>query len=117
MTGFPYREQPCANCPWRRDSPVGEFPPERYEALRETAGRPGGEVPIGAPVFACHKSSEDNTMACAGWLAVCGYEHLGIRYNLAIGRLPASALTAGPGWPPLFGSYEELAERNGAVDG
>jgi hypothetical protein len=111
---FPHCVRPCANCPWRKDSPAGEFPPERYEALRTTAGRPGDEAGFGAPIFACHKTEAGRDRACAGWLAVAGVEHLGIRLAVVLGRLPASALRPADDWPELFASYEEMAERNGA---
>lgn len=105
-----HRKFPCNECPWRRDTPPGKFPAHRYEALRNTMGAPGAEAPLGAPMFACHKSDEGATQACAGWLAVAGIDHLGVRYNIAIKRLPASALTPGEGWPALFDSYDEMAE-------
>jgi hypothetical protein len=116
MPEFPHRDTPCANCPVRRDSPAGEFPPERYVALRATAGTAGNEVGLNAPIFACHKSSDGNPMACAGWLAQFGYEHLGIRLAVATGRLPAESLQPRPGWPPLFDTYDEMAARNGVCE-
>lgn len=111
---LPHRAAPCANCPWRRDSPPGEFPPERYAALADTAGRPGAEAPIGGPLFACHKSTEGHDRACAGWLARCGHNHLGIRLAIIQGLLPGEVTWAPPpSWPPLFNSYAEMAARNG----
>ena len=109
MSGFPYRRYPCAECPFRRDVKPGQFPACRYEALRETAGKPGAEAGFSAPVFACHKTREGREEACAGWLAVAGYGHLGIRLAVAMRRLPGSALEPGEGWPDLFGSYDEMA--------
>lgn len=44
MPGFLYRSFPCAECPWRRDVPPGQFTAERFEALRVSAGAPGAEV-------------------------------------------------------------------------
>lgn len=108
-----HRNRPCANCPWRRDSPAGEFPPERYEALRATSGRAGAEAGMTAPIFACHKSTPGHDRACAGWLAQVGGEHLGIRYAVITGRISAEALTPGTDWPELFDSYDEMAARNG----
>ncbi|QIV79781.1 hypothetical protein EXE63_00765 (plasmid) [Mycolicibacterium frederiksbergense] len=105
--------RPCANCPWRRDSPAGEFPAERYDALRTTAGAPGHEAALGAPIFACHKSEPGRDRACAGWLAIAGINHLGVRLAVALGRLPAEVLRPGGEWPDLFDSYEEMAARNG----
>lgn len=113
---LPHREAPCANCPWRRDSPPGEFPAERYAALANTAGGPGAEAGLTAPVFACHKSSEEHPRACAGWLARCGRDHLGIRLAVVSGRLPGEVTwDPPPDWPPLFESYREMAARNGVT--
>ncbi|OWL95614.1 hypothetical protein B7435_30205 [Mycolicibacterium peregrinum] len=104
--------RPCANCPWRTDSPAGEFSAERYEALRATAGSPGREAGLDAPIFACHKSEPGRDRACAGWLAVAGVDHLGIRLAVALGRLPSTVFQPGGDWPELFSSYDEMAERN-----
>lgn len=110
---LPHCVRPCGNCPFRRDSPAGEFPAERYEALRVTAGARGHEAGLGAPIFACHKSEPGRDRACAGWLAVVGIDHLGVRLAVALGRLPAGVLRPGGDWPDLFGSYDEMVERNG----
>lgn len=81
--------------------------------LRATAGAPGREAALRAPIFACHKSEPGRDRACAGWLAVAGINHLGIRVAVALGRLPASRLRPAEDWPDLFDSYEEMADRNG----
>lgn len=95
MSELQHCVRPCWNCPWRRDSVAGEFPAERYKALRATAGSPGAEAGFGAPMFACHKSEPGRDRACAGWLARSGTDHLGVRLAVALGRLPASALQPG----------------------
>ena len=106
---LPHRRYPCRECPFRRDTEPGQFPACRYQALQDTAGRPGHEAPLGAPLFACHKSPDGREEACAGWLAVAGYDHLGVRLAVAMGRLPGAALMPGEDWPELFGSYVETA--------
>jgi len=113
MKGLPHAQRPCTECPWRRDQPPGRFSPERYETLRDTAGTPGREVGFQAPVFACHKSTEGHDLVCAGWLAVVGCEHLGIRLAVAMGRLDPETLSIREGWPELYASYDELARVNG----
>ena len=110
LDGLPHRRYPCAECPFRRDTEPGQFPACRYEALEQTAGRPGAEAPLGAPLFACHKSTEGRDEACAGWLAVVGYDHIGVRIAVAFGELPADALEPGDDWPELFSTYDEMAE-------
>ena len=111
MNLLPHRRWPCQECPFRRDTKPGQFPACRYEALKATAGAPGREVSLSAPIFACHKSPEGREEACAGWLAVCGIEHLGVRMAAITGRLEPADLRPGDGWPELFATYEEMAER------
>lgn len=110
--------RPCAECPWRLDVAPGQFPPERYEALLETRGRredefTGYDAPIDAPWFACHKAREGEEFHCAGWLAVEGSSHIGVRLAVVSGRLAPEALAPGADWPELFASYDELLERHG----
>lgn len=107
------RPKPCANCPWVRSTEPGEFTEERYECLRVTTGTPGAEAPIGAAMFACHKSAEGKEMPCAGWLAAVGYESLTVRVLAAKGEIPAEALKPGDDWPDLFENYDEMAEVMG----
>lgn len=114
MTELRYAVRPCSECPWRTDQPPGRFPACRYEALRDTSAR-GGSAPLGAPMFACHKSAEGRDIACAGWLAIEGANHVGVRLAVVQGRLDPDALTPGSGWPDLHESYTALAEANGAV--
>lgn len=111
---LPRRRHPCRECPFRRDTEPGMFPACRYEALAETAGERGAEAPLGAPFFACHKSPEGREEVCAGWLAVCGAEHLGVRVAVLAGRLEPEGLQPGEGWPGLFGSYREMAATQAA---
>ena len=110
----PRRRAPCRECPWRLDAEPGQFPAERYEALRDTSGERGREAPLGAPMFACHKSPCGAEMACAGWLAVEGGDHLGVRLAVIAGRLDPAALAPGADWPALHRSYGEMAAVNGA---
>lgn len=99
--------RPCTECPWRVDVEPGQFPPERYEELRRTTGRPGAEVGWDAPRFACHKSPDGREFECAGWLAAVGYEHLGVRISLARGTVDPEAMTPGSDWPELHKSYDD----------
>jgi len=101
-------------CPFRLDAEPDEFPAARYEQLAETAGGPGAEVPIGGPVFACHHTSDGAPVACAGWLAVCGVDHLGVRLAVAEGRLSPEALRRPPDGPALFDSYDDMATQQAA---
>jgi hypothetical protein len=68
-------------------------------------------------MFACHLSTEGRDIACAGWLAVCGVEHIGVRMAVLTGRLEPEDLRPGDGWPELFGTYKEMAAVQGAGPG
>lgn len=108
------QKRPCANCPFRLDVEPGEFSAERYAELRATCRHEATvQAPLGAPMFACHKSPEGGEFACAGWLAVEGLNHIGVRVALAHGDLPREAMEPGADWPDLYPSYEEMAERMG----
>lgn len=102
------------NCPFRRDVEPGEFPAERYEQLRATCRHEDNvQAPLGAPMFACHKSPAGGEFACAGWLAVEGHNHITVRLAVAFDDLPAEALQPADDWPELYGSYEEVEEVMG----
>jgi hypothetical protein len=104
------RKKPCAECPWVKETEPGQFPRMNYERLRNTTGEPGNEAPWDAPLFACHKSSEDNEMPCAGWLASVGHYSLRVRIFTSEGAIPPEAMTPGEDWPDLHETYEEMME-------
>jgi hypothetical protein len=91
-----HRPRPCAQCPWVKSTPPGQFPAERYEELKATTGSPGWEMP------------------CAGWLAGVGWHHMGIRIAVATGGLPLEAVDPPEGdYPEVFTDYEEMAAHQG----
>lgn len=106
--------RPCDECPWRRDQPAGRFPPERYEQLAATSRTAAGHPELYDPLFACHKSREGRDLACAGWLAVAGVDHVRVRLAAACGHLDPAAMAPGAGWPPLYDTFQEMAAFNGA---
>ena len=110
MHRMAYRTKPCSECPWVTTTSPGQFPAERYEALRHTTGTAHDQAPLGAPLFACHTTPEGRDMPCAGWLATVGLESITVRVLVAQGRLPARVLRPGEGWPALFTDYEAMAQ-------
>lgn len=94
-----FAAKPCAECPWRRDLPVGKFPPERYVALAPTA------YDLAQSVFACHMSKDGGEFACAGFLLSSG------GHNLSV-RLARHGFDVRSDFP-LFQTYRELAIANG----
>lgn len=111
---MPYRKTPCEECPWRTDTPPGQFSAARYRALRATTGCPGREAWVTAPLFACHMTPVGRDMPCAGWLASVGYYSLHVRVLLSQGLLPRSVMTPGADWPELFTSYVAMEAQQAA---
>jgi uncharacterized protein DUF6283 len=98
----------CDECPWRTDVPVGRFPPERYEALSSSV-----EQGFGNKMFACHKSPEDNMLACVGYVMnqlEVNIPNFELRMALADGKIdPDKMQLVGP----QYETFEQMAEANG----
>lgn len=92
--------KPCAECPWRRDVPVGKFPPERFEVLASTA------YDLSGTVFACHMSKEGGEFACAGFILQSSAHNMACR----LARMPFDDVRSEY---PLFETYREMAIANG----
>lgn len=102
--------RPCRSCPWRVDTAGRIAYPNLAAYAAGTIGEPGAEAPLGALMFVCH--TIELGWLCAGWLAVVGRDHLTVRFAVAVGALPAAALTPGPGWPALFPTYRAMREAH-----
>ncbi|MEU6718275.1 DUF6283 family protein [Nonomuraea sp. NPDC046802] len=109
-----HRGFPCGPCPFRRDAPLGVFTPQQFEDMRKTCRSADGHAAVNAPLFGCHpgEPGTDDDLACAGWLAVEGRNSLRVGLAIAFDRLPDTVLDPGPGWPELYGSFEEMVEAN-----
>ncbi len=111
MTPEPHRTRPCTQCPWRRDADLTAFSDADMTKLANANGSPGCEAPTDAPAMSCHLDQPDTAhpmRLCAGWLAVVGRHHLGIRMALMIDKLPPAAVDANDDWPPLHASLDDL---------
>lgn len=112
---FPHVPEPCKACPWRADAHAADIPGfdiELAEALAATCPDARGMGPeFGAAMFACHQSKEHHPFACAGWLAVAGHAHPGVRLAVRAGRLSPAALAAPPGWPALHSTFNEMITK------
>ncbi len=106
--------RPCPSCPWRVDQTAAAIPNfslELAENLANTCPDDRGMGPeFGAAQFACHQSREAEVV-CAGWLAVVGMCHPGVRMQLLTGTLSIEALSPGEDWPPLHESFAEVIEK------
>jgi hypothetical protein len=101
--GFRLTRQ-CDECPWRTDVPVGRFSPDRYVALRLTVEQGFNSI------FACHKTKDDESSACVGFLLVDGVNNWNMRLAAALGMFKPSELEASG---PLYESFAEMAKANG----
>lgn len=70
---------------------------------------PGSDLTT--PRFACHQSRDGEEFDCAGWLAVYGHRHVGVRFAVMTGRLPMEALEPDADWPELHASFSEVIEK------
>lgn len=118
---LPRRHFPCDECPMRadnRDNPKAKFPADRWDELSVTVRDPETrhEPPIGEILFGCHKGAPgtNQDLACAGWLAQFGIDHLGVRLAVLHGRLPNDALEPGTNWPPLHQTWEDIVRAQTA---
>ncbi len=116
MKDFPYRKYPCDECPIRADNcdnPKSKFPAQKWKDLSVTVwNEKDGSPLMGTILFGCHKGEPgtDADLACAGWLAMFGADHVAVRIALVRERLPVTALTPGENWPPLHQTWEDVVK-------
>lgn len=106
------RQRPCVatraiprGCPWAHSTDLAAFGAEDMRMLARAHGAPGAEAPVNAPVIACHKDQDDTAhplRLCAGWLAVIGPHHLGVRMQTLNGRLTGEGPAPDATWPQLY---------------
>lgn len=101
---FLYRKTPCAECPWRRDSPVGEFPAEAFRLSAKSA------YDMASTTFACHMSGKVRPAICAGFLMRGAHHNLSMRLARSRGALDPSLLSEEG--VELYDNYREMAEAN-----
>jgi len=99
-----YQTSPCAECPWRTDVVPGQFPPERFRDLAETA------YDMAEVQFACHKSPEGREFGCAGFVLRGATHNLGARLAARSGRLRTQEIASPVALHP---SYRVMAIVNG----
>lgn len=97
-----YQTRPCLECPWRCDVPPGQFPPERFIALAETA------YDRALVQFGCHLLDD---VGCAGFVLRGAEHNLGARLAICYGRLDPRA--ADDGGLLLYQDYRAMAVANG----
>lgn len=101
--GGGYRRTPCPTCPWRRDAPLGAFPPEVYRHSAHTAHDAADRM------FGCHSSTPRRPSTCAGFILRSPH-NLMLRLAVIRGRIDPSKVSSPV---PLYTDYVEMAVRNG----
>jgi hypothetical protein len=96
--------RPCKNCPWRLDATPGEFPIERYRQLASTA------EDMSRVIFQCHKTSDEEPVACAGFLARGSLHNLSVRMAMISGQLDPRGRDGGLDLHP---NYRSMAVAQG----
>ncbi|MFG3403731.1 DUF6283 family protein [Streptomyces sp. NPDC048142] len=100
--------RPCSGekvCPWRRDAPIGQFPPEVY-----VHSAPGNRLTGLSGRFGCHSSTAARPLLCAGWLLAGADGNAEVLAMMDAGALARPELSAGV---ELYDSYAEMAAANG----
>ncbi len=99
----PYRREPCAQCPWRKDA-VGVFPAEAFRQSASTA------YDMSDRTFGCHDSGSAKPATCAGFLLHGAHHNLTIRMARMLGRVKDDVTNGGH---KMHQSYRDMAVANG----
>lgn len=106
-TGSPflYRREPCAECPWRKDSPAASFPVEAFRHSAATCYDMAGTT------FACHMSGLEKPTTCAGFILSRDAAHnMSLRLAVLAGRFDYRNVSTPVALHP---SYRAMAIANG----
>lgn len=97
-------KRPCPECPWRRDAPIGNFPPEAFVKLAHTA------YDMDRGVFQCHDTTDGSPLACAGFLERGADDNLTVRLSYMDGDFDRRDRSGGEA---LYDDFREMAVANG----
>lgn len=98
-----HRREPCEQCPWREDVPVGVFPAEAYRTSAHTAYDAALET------FSCHMSGKEKPATCAGFLLRHAANNLQVRMRQSRGESFNDVESPFP----LYDTYRDMAIANG----
>lgn len=103
---YRYRREPCPECPWRKDAPIGAFPAEAFRISADTAYDQAQRA------FACHMSGSDRAATCAGFLLRGAEHNIGVRIRYACGDIEPDSITSDV---ELYDNYRDMAVANGVA--
>lgn len=99
-------EQPCSNCPYRKDAPLRHWAVEEFLNLKEKEKDHFGAV------FGCHKK---NGSVCVGWLIKQderNFPSIALRITLLKHKVDRGYLDKLNSPSPLFESVDEMIIAN-----
>lgn len=104
------KHRPCGDCPWRKDAPPKYWHPDHFSSIERHCQHDGVRIML------CHKSTAAQQHVCAGWAAVVGFDAIGLRMAVMMGKYdPAGLDISGV---ELYASFDEmLAANDGGNDG
>lgn len=81
----------------------------------DLCGTPESPLMPGQPMMPCHKAPKDgkDQNLCAGWLALYGWHHNGVRLLLINGTIPAHMLEPKDDWPELHPDVASIIKAHG----
>lgn len=97
-------EEPCDNCPWRKDAPRRHWHAGEFLDVAGTMGQNFG------PMMGCHKSKDGAPLVCSGYLLTEGTNNFNVRLALSQEKL---TLPKNPRKLPLFSSFRAMCRANG----
>ncbi len=98
--------RPCKNCPWRVDAPPGYWDSTHFTEIW------GNCQDDGMHQMACHKSTRESPLPCQGWVRVIGFDAIGVRLLVMIGKVLLTEVGDRSG-PKLFPSFAAMLRANG----
>lgn len=98
--------RPCANCPWRVDSPRGYWDPTHFQEIWNNCQDDGMNQ------MACHKSTAEHILPCQGWVRVMGFNAIGVRLAVISGKVSHAEVEDRDG-PQLFKTFAAMLRANG----
>ena len=97
------KRKQCKKCPWRKDVDPHDIPygycPTKHANLKNTIAEPGALPMPGQDlrIMACHESSTERSIPCAGWLVNQLGEggNIALRLRVAFGHISADVELVG----------------------
>jgi hypothetical protein len=99
---------PCENCPWRKEASTDTIPNFRPAMMQNLLPACSGD---GWSIMACHKSTTEANVICAGFALVIGFGSIGLRLAAARGAFDPAHYSVGG--IELHQSFEKMMLANG----